>query len=304
MSQMLICSLNLLPPVRLPAMGSMIYVPCLDNADKTAFNCIETGYVSSAGNEISKFEEDLKNTGGDYAIAVNSGTSALHLSLIAAGVNSSHEVLVPSLTFVATGNAVLYTGASTHFVDSHEEGFGVDPLKLREHLFKNTTRNQNRETVNPKTGKKIKVLIVTHVFGHIGFINELKQVCDEFDIALVEDAAEALGSSQAETHAGLFGLCGAISFNGNKIITTGAGGCVLTNNAEVAHHIRHLSSTAKIAHRYEFVHDQLGYNYRMPNLNASLGISQLGRLPTFLRAKALLLNAYKNSFSNINGVRV
>ena len=124
-----------------------LHVPCLDNADKTALsNCIETGYVSSAGNEISKFEEDLKKyTGSDYAIAVNSGTSALHLSLIAAGVNSSHEVLVPSLTFVATGNAVLYTGASTHFVDSHEEGFGVDPLKLREHLFKNTTRNQNRD---------------------------------------------------------------------------------------------------------------------------------------------------------------
>ena len=264
-----------------------LHVPDLDESDKISVSkCFENGYVSSAGSEITVFENNIKDyTGCKYAVAVNSGTSALHLTLLAAGVNSTHEVLLPSLTFVATGNAVLYTGASPHFVESCEKNLGIDPKKLRNHLHKNTSKSPNGETRNIETGKVIKALIVVHIFGHMHDMQEIRQICDEFNLTMIEDAAEALGSFFSGVHAGCFGLCGTISFNGNKIITTGGGGCVITNDGDTARKIRHLSTTAKIAHEYELSHDQMGFNYRMPNLNAALGISQLRRLPLFLEKK-------------------
>lgn len=283
-----------------------LHVPDLDENDKLSVSkCVEIGYVSSIGSEITVFENKIKDyTRCQHAIAVNSGTSALHLTLLAAGVNSNHEVLLPSLTFVATGNAVLYTGASPHFIESCEKNLGIDLQKLKDHLHNNTSKSPNGETINLKTGKVIKALIVVHIFGHMHDMYEIQQICDDFNLMMIEDAAEALGSFFSDVHAGCFGLCGAISFNGNKIITTGGGGCVITNDENVARKIRHLSTTAKIAHQFEYSHDQIGFNYRMPNLNAALGVSQLRRLPQFLEKKAALLQAYQTSFSQVSGIAV
>jgi len=198
----------------------------------------------------------------------------------------------------------LYTGASPHFVDICDRGFGIDAARLREHLQKNTSKSCDGETINSKTGRTIKAIVVVHIFGHVCDMVEIQQICDDFNLMLIEDAAEALGSFSSGIHAGRFGICGAISFNGNKIVTTGGGGCVITDNATLAHKIRHLSTTAKVAHDFEYSHDQLGFNYRMPNLNAALGVSQLRRLPQFLEKKALLLEAYLTSFSNISGAKI
>ena len=280
-----------------------LHIPDLTDQDRDSVSsCFDEGFVSSVGSKISQFEKKLEDyTGAKHAIAVSSGTAALHIALITAGIRSNDEVLVPALTFVATGNAILYCGAVPHFVESKEAGFGINPYLLKEYLDEIVDFNDRGEAVNKTTGRVIRALMVVHIFGHITDVKALKALALKFNLLLIEDAAEALGSWEDNIHAGLHGNVGALSFNGNKIITTGGGGCVLTNCDEIAVQARHLSTTAKLSHPYDYYHDAVGYNYRMPNLNAALGLSQMKRLEMFLSEKAQLCDAYSSAFERVDG---
>lgn len=258
--------------------------------------CIESGFVSSAGPQLSEFEALLCDfTGAQHAIALVNGTAALHLSLLATGVAANDEVLIPALTFVGTGNAVQHAGGVPHFVDSEPNHLGIDVNKLVNYLSAIAVIREG-QCYNNLTGRRISHVIPVHVFGHIGDLDSLNEVAQSYGIKVIEDAAEALGSQREGRHAGLFGACGVISFNGNKIITTGGGGAVITNDNSIAQRVRLLATTAKRPHTYEYWHDELAYNYRMPALNAALGIAQMKRLEAMLSAKARLSNAYENAF--------
>ena len=247
----------------------------IGNEEKYMGEAIRSTYVSSVGPFVERFEEDLaKYTGAKKAIAVVNGTAALHISLLLAGVERNDEVLLPGLTFVATANAISYIGAIPHFIDSEEDNPGVDPLYLRRYL-EGLAIFEGGQTINKKTKRRIKAIVPVHVFGHPCEIEEIIKVASDFGLEVVEDAAESLGSFYKDRHTGTFGLFGALSFNGNKIITTGGGGAILTNDEELGQRAKHLTTTAKVPHRWEYVHDQLGYNYRMPNINAVLGLSQI-----------------------------
>lgn len=264
--------------------------------------CIRSGYVSSIGPFVSKFESDLASyTGINHAVAVVNGTAALHVALILSGVKPNDEVLVPALTFVATANAVHYCNAIPHFVDSAVDTLGIDPISLRNYLS-TFCEIRGAECINKITGRVIRVIVPMHTFGHPVNMEELCLVAEEFCITVVEDAAEALGSTFMDRHAGSFGLISTLSFNGNKTITTGGGGAILTNDPEIAERARHLTTTAKLPHRWTFEHNELGYNYRMPNLNAALGVAQLEKIPEILSAKRLLFNRYLKAFSRVRGV--
>jgi perosamine synthetase len=266
--------------------------------------CIDTGWVSSAGKFVDRFEMDLAAyTGAKHTVAVVNGTAALHVSLQLAGVKAGDEVLVPALSFVATASAVAYCGALPHFVDSEERTLGVDPEALRDYLsFSTEIRSGicwNRHTQRP-----IRALVPMHTFGHPVNLNGMMAVAKDFHLVLVEDAAESLGSFYHGRHTGTFGRLGTVSFNGNKTITTGGGGAILTNDAELARHAKHLTTTAKIPHRWEYAHDELGYNYRLPNLNAALGCAQLEQLPNFLESKRRLYTCYQQAFAPLSQVRL
>jgi len=265
--------------------------------------CLASGWVSSVGEYISEFEQGLaKFTNSKHAIAVVNGTAALHLALHSVGVKPGDEVLVPTLSFVATANAVSHCGAIPHFVDSDPETLGLDPLALREHLRANTSL---RDGVlhNTSTGRRISAVVPMHTFGHPMQIETLIDVAKEFNLVVVEDAAESIGSYVGSTHTGTFGRCSSLSFNGNKTITTGGGGAILTNDAELAQRIRHLATTAKIPHDYEYIHDVVAFNYRMPNINAALGCAQLSRLDDFLSAKRILAKKYAEGFSSAKSMQ-
>jgi perosamine synthetase len=234
---------------------------------------------------------------------VVNGTAALHISLILTGVKKNSEVLVPGLTFAATANAVCYAGAIPHFVDSEEETLGICPKKLDNYLA-DACDIHNDVCVHKKTGRQITAIIPVHIFGHPCKIEEILEVAKKYKIEVVEDAAESLGSFYKGKHTGTFGKLGAISFNGNKIITTGGGGMIITDNEELAQQAKHLTTTAKVAHKWEYVHDQVGYNYRMPNLNAAFGCAQLQRLPEFLQSKRDLFERYCEQLSALNGIRL
>ncbi len=266
--------------------------------------CIESTYVSSVGNFVEKFERNLAEyTGADYAICVVNGTSALHLALILAGVEPHDEVLIPTLTFVATANAVRYCNATPHFVDSSDIDLGIDVEKLRDYLKKNT-QQINGNCVNLTSERIIRGIVPMHTFGHASDLHGLAKLCLEFNLVMVEDAAESIGTLYRGKHTGLFGKMGILSFNGNKTITTGGGGAILTNDSRIAERAKHLSSTAKLSHAWEYVHDQVGYNYRMPNLNAALGCAQLEELPEKLLKKRELFKKYSVSFENLHGIRM
>lgn len=273
------------------------------NELKYVSECIETGWVSSVGKYVDLIEKKLcEFTGAKYAIAVVNGTAALHLSYMMAGVNPGDEVLVPALTFIATANAATYCGATPHFVDSNEKDLGICPVKLDSYLSE-IAKVQNGVCINKNTGKVIRALCVTHIFGLPAQLKPLKAVCDKYHIALIEDAAEALGSYYQGEHVGHYGLCGIISFNGNKITTTGGGGALLTDDAELAMRVKHLSTTAKIpAESWEYRYDAIGYNYRMPNINAALGCAQLENLPIMLEKKRELAHSYRNSIADTEGI--
>lgn len=279
-----------------------LHEPTFGQSDHEAMReVIDCGLVSSVGPHLDRFEEKLAEyTGAEYAVAVVNGTAAITLGLLACGVKPKEEVLIPALTFVATGNAVLQMGAAPHFVESDAHNFGIDARKLEIYLKANTEMRSGR-CVNVQTKRIISAIIPVHIFGQIGDISKIMCIAKRFNLRVIEDAAEALGSFKNYSHAGCFGDCGAISFNGNKIITTGGGGAVITNNFELATYVRHIASTAKIPHEYEYFHDRLGFNFRMPSLNAALGCSQLEKIGSYLRTKAQLNQDYSKNFSEIMG---
>ena len=266
--------------------------------------CLDSSYVSSIGKYVDKFERSLEEyTGAKHAIAVSNGTSALHVALILAGVEKGDEVLVPALTFVATANAVNYCGAEPHFVDSEPESLGIDPEKLRTYLQSSTsvTAGHCRSLIS---GKIIRAMVPMHTFGHPSRVMELLEICEEFKIKMVEDAAESLGSFYLNQHTGTFGLLGTLSFNGNKTITTGGGGAVLTDVTELAKRAKHLTTTAKIPHLWRYAHNEVGYNYRLPNLNAALGCAQLEKVEFKVARKRALFELYREAFKSVQGVSV
>ena len=266
--------------------------------------CLDSTFVSSVGKFVDRFESDLaKYTGAKYAVAVVNGTAALHIALKIAGVRAGEEVLVPSLTFIATANAVAYCSATPHFVDSEITTLGIDTEKLREYLLANTHQIGDR-CVNRATGKIISALVPMHTFGHPSDLDGLMAIAKDFNIVLIEDAAESLGSFYHGKHTGTFGLLGTLSFNGNKTITTGGGGAILTNDPQLAKFAKHLTTTAKLPHQWEYRHDEVGYNYRMPNLNAALGCAQLEQLPELIVFKRVLYARYFSAFSQLKGVKL
>ncbi len=266
--------------------------------------CLDSNYVSSVGKFVDQFELSLASyTGAKFAISVVNGTAALQVALKLAGVNSGEEVLLPALTFVATANAISYLGAIPHFVDSEESTLGIDVLKLREYLSANT-EEQSGLCINKSTKRVIRALVPMHTFGHPSNIEQLLTIARDFNLVLVEDAAESLGSFYMGQHTGTFGSLGILSFNGNKTITTGGGGAILTNDESLAVRAKHLTTTAKIAHKWEFDHDEIGYNYRMPNINAALGCAQMEKLPEKIRLKRDLFKKYKQAFTSISGASI
>lgn len=267
-------------------------------------DCLATGWVSSVGAYVDQFERMLaERFGVGHAVAVNTGTAALHAALLAAGVAPGDEVLTTPLTFVATANAIDYCGAVPHFVDVEEQSMGIDPDRLGAYLER-TAVQQDGRTVNRYTGRPMTALLPVHVLGCPCQIRELAAVAERFGLRLIEDAAEAIGSTVAGKPVGGFGLAGTVSFNGNKLITTGGGGAVLTDDPAMAQRVRHLTTTAKPAHRWRYDHDQVGYNYRMPNINAAIGCGQLEHLDDWLADKRRLHERYANVLAEVSGVHL
>ena len=265
---------------------------------------INQNFVSTAGQYVNEFEKKIKKfTKAKYAIAVVNGTQAIHIALQVCGIKKNDEVLIPALTFVATANAVSYLGARPHFVDSKMENFGIDCIKLEKYLNK-ITKIKNKKCINKLTGNIIKAIVPVHVFGHPCDIQGIIKIAKKFNLIVVEDAAGALGSFYNKKHLGTFGTIGCFSFNGNKIITTGGGGMVITNKSNFAKKIKHLTTTAKRKHKWEYIHDEIGYNFRMPNLNAALGLAQLEKIHTFIKAKKKLFKKYFNIFEEEKDVSV
>jgi perosamine synthetase len=264
--------------------------------------CLDSTFVSSVGKFVDRFELDLARfTGAKHAVAVVNGTAALHIALKLAGVTTGDEVLIPALTFVATANAVTYCNATPHFVDSEERTLGVDVGKLRDYLAHHTEQ-RGGQCINRASGRVIRALVLMHTFGHPVDLDVLLAVAHDFNLVIIEDAAESLGSTYHGQHTGTFGLLSTLSFNGNKTITTGGGGAILTNDPTLARHAKHLTTTAKLPHAWEYRHDEIAYNYRLPNLNAALGCAQLEQLPTMLAAKRALFARYQAAFSSVQGV--
>ncbi len=264
--------------------------------------CIDTGWVSSVGSYVDRFERDLASfTGVRHAVATSNGTSALHICLLLAGVQRGDEVLLPSLTFIATANAVSYAGAQPHFVDSEAISLGVDAHKLDAYLQEIAEVRQGL-CVNRRTGAVLRALVVMHVFGHPSDLEALGALAERWRLVLVEDAAESLGSLYQGQHTGHTGRLAALSFNGNKVVTTGGGGAILTNHPALGQRAKHLTTTARVAHRWTLLHDEVGYNYRLPNLNAALGCAQLERLPDMLVRKRALAERYAQALARVPGL--
>lgn len=273
------------------------------NEWKYVKDCLDTGWVSSVGKYVDRFERDLEvYTGIKHAVATVNGTAALHLCLELIGLQPYDEVLLPALTFVATANAVCYCKAIPHFVDSTEVTLGLCPDKLNDYLG-DVAEIKSGECINRQSKRRIKAVVAMHTFGHPVDLDPLVEVCKKYHLDLVEDAAESLGSYYKGHHTGNWGVLSAMSFNGNKIITTGGGGAVLTNDTNLAKRAKHLTTTAKVEHRWEYIHDHIGYNYRLPNINAALGCAQLEQLPKYLKSKRILAQRYQKVFEKVEGVR-
>jgi len=269
----------------------------IGNEKKYLNECIDSTFVSSVGKFVDEFEGKIASyTGAKYAVATGNGTSALHIALLLSDVKGDDEVITQPLTFIATCNAISYCGARPLFIDVDKDTMGLSPSALREFLDKNTLI-KNQQCINNKTGKVIKACVPMHTFGHPCRIDEIRAICDQYYIDVIEDAAESLGSFYKDKHTGTFGQVGVMSFNGNKIITAGGGGCIVTDNEALAKQAKHLTTTAKVPHKWEYNHDMIGYNYRMPNLNAALMVAQLEQIDKFLLNKRELANAYESFFS-------
>ena len=272
----------------------------LGNEKKYLNECIDSMFVSSVGKFVDELEEKIaKYTGAKYTVATINGTAALHISLLLADVDKNCEVITQPLTFVATCNAISYCKAKPIFIDVDRDTMGLSPSALRYFLENNTTI-KNKQCINNKTSKVIKACLPMHSYGHPCRIDKIKEICDEYCIFLIEDAAESIGSLYKYKHTGTFGEIGTISFNGNKIITAGGGGCIITNNKVLAKKAKHLTTTAKVPHKWDFNHDRVGYNYRMPNLNAALLVAQLEKLNDFITNKRNLANKYEIFFKNMD----
>lgn len=285
---------GVLPPQRPLALHEPLF-----RGNESAFvqECISTGWVSSVGKFVDRFERDLAEfTGARHAVVVVNGTAALHMALYLSGVKAGDEVLVPALSFVATANAVAHSGGVPHFVDSEDRTLGLDPVALRGYLGRIAEKTADGWR-NRETGRRLAAVVPMHTFGHPMDIEGLLALAHDYDLTLVEDAAESLGSRYHGRHTGTFGRCGALSFNGNKILTTGGGGALLIDDPEMARRAKHITTTAKLPHRWEFMHDELAWNYRMPNLNAALGCAQLEQLLVFIDAKRHLARRYQQAFA-------
>lgn len=268
------------------------------NEKKYINECIDSTFVSSVGKYVGELEENIaRYTGAKYAIATSNGTSALHISLLLANVGQSDEVITQPLTFIATCNAISYCGAKPIFIDVDKDTMGLSPSSLK-YFFENNTTVKNKQCINNKTSKVIKACMPMHTFGHPCRIDEIKEICDRYHVFLIEDAAESFGSIYKGKHTGTFGQMAAFSFNGNKVITSGGGGCIITNDKILAKKAKHLTTTAKVPHKWNFNHDMVGYNYRMPNLNAALAVAQLENIDDFLNSKRKLASSYEIFFSS------
>ena len=287
--------------------GTSDFVPLavpkfVGNEKKYLNECIDTTFVSSVGKFVDRFEEDMaRYTGAKKAVVCVNGTNALHMALMLSGVERDDEVLTQALTFIATCNALSYIGAHPVFLDVDLTTMGLSPVAVKDWLAKNA---EVRDGVcyNKRTGRRVKACVPMHTFGHPVRIEELLAVCEEYHIALVEDAAESIGSLYKGKHTGTFGKVGALSFNGNKTITTGGGGMLLFMDEELGKLAKHLTTQAKVPHRWEFRHDHVGYNYRMPNINAALGCAQLEHIEEYVEDKRATAAAYRDYFSRMDGI--
>lgn len=278
-----------------------LHEPCfIGNERKYLLECIDSGFVSSVGEFVTRFEEALKEkTKTRFVIATNTGTAALHIALLANGIDENCEVITQSISFVATANAIAYTGAKPVFLDIDENTLSLSPKAL-EHFLENETYQKDNLSYNKTTHKPIKACVIMHTFGLSAHIKALKELCEKYRILLIEDAAEALGSTYENKALGTFGKCGILSFNGNKIITGGCGGAILSDDENLAKLAKHLSTTAKIPHPYEYDHDRIAYNYRLCNVNAAILLAGLENLEFFLENKRELAKIYKDFFKNHN----
>ncbi|EJK8326725.1 aminotransferase LegC, partial [Campylobacter coli] len=276
-----------------------LHEPCfIGNEKKYLLECIDSGFVSSVGEFVTRFEEALKEkTKARFVIATNTGTAALHIALLANGIDENCEVITQSISFVATANAIAYTGAKPVFLDIDENTLSLSPKAL-EHFLENQTYQKDNLSYNKTTHKLIKACVIMHTFGLSAHIKAIKELCEKYHILLIEDAAEALGSTYENKALGTFGKCGILSFNGNKIITGGCGGAILSDDENLAKLARHLSTTAKIPHPYEYDHDRIAYNYRLCNINAAILLAGLENLELFLENKRELAKIYKDFFKN------
>lgn len=278
-----------------------LHAPCfIGNEKKYLAECVDTTFVSSVGQFVDRFEEKMAQyTGAARAVTCVNGTNALHLALLLVGVARGDEVLTQALTFIATCNAIRYIDAHPVFLDVDQSTMGLSPDAMREWLSRNA-EIKDSQCFNKNTQRRIKACVPMHTFGHPARIDEIAAVCEEYHIELVEDAAESLGSLYKGQHTGLFGRVGVISFNGNKTITTGGGGMLLLNNEELGAQAKHLTTQAKVPHHWEFIHDRVGYNYRMPNINAALGCAQLEHLEEFVLNKRETAEKYHAFFATID----
>ena len=276
-----------------------LHAPSFGGNEKKYLNeCVDTTFVSSVGKFVDRFEEMISDyTGAKKAVVCVNGTNALHMAMMLVGVERGDEVITQALTFVATCNAISYIGAHPVFIDVDRDTMGLSSVAMNEWLSENT-EIKNKQCYNKYTGRRVKACVPMHTFGHPVHLDELVEVCNRYHLELVEDAAESLGSFYKGKHTGTFGKIGAISFNGNKTITTGGGGMLLFQDEELGKYAKHLTTQAKVPHRWEFVHDHIGYNYRMPNINAALGCAQMEQLDEMLKNKREMAEKYKAFFDN------
>ena len=279
-----------------------LHVPEIGELEKQyLLECLDSTFVSSVGAFIPRLEERMQEiTGAKHAVAVSNGTVGLQVAMFLAGVKPGDEVIIPTLSFVATANAVSHCGAVPYFVDSEVSTLGMSPVALREALSGFSRRGS--DLVNPVSGRRVAAIVPMHTLGHPVDIEAIVALGDEFGVPVVEDAAESLGSFVSGRHTGTFGLTGMISFNGNKIVTTGGGGMILTNDDELGRRAKHLTTTAKLPHKWEFEHDEIAWNYRMPNINAALGLAQLEKYPRYLQQKRVLASRYEAAFAGVSGL--
>lgn len=273
----------------------------IGNEKKYLIDCIDSTFVSYKGKYVEKFEDEIKNnTGAKFAFSTVNGTVALHIAMLLAGVKSKEEVITQPLTFVATANAIRYLNANPVFVDVDKNNLGLSSEKLSEFLNKNVIVKKNGYAYNKVSKKRIAACVPMHTFGFPCNIVEIVDICKKYNIPVVEDAAESLGSKFENQHTGTFGLLGIFSFNGNKTITCGGGGMIITNDKKLAEHGKHLVTTAKVPHKYEFIHDYVGYNFRLPNINAAVACAQMENLNKYIENKRELANIYMNFFRKTN----